>query len=255
MDITTCHAIITGGASGLGRATAQRVVADGGMVTILDRDTARGQEAAKELGATARFAELDVTDEAAMTGAVADAVAELGPVTLAVACAGVATPGRILGRAGVLALETYKTVIMVNLIGTFNLMKAAAERMQHNQPDADGGRGVIVNTASVAAYEGQVGQAAYASSKGGVVGLTLPAARELAQFGIRVMTIAPGLFLTPMMSGLPEEVQASLAASTPFPKRLGAPAEYADLVACIYRNDMLNGAVIRLDGAVRLAAR
>jgi NAD(P)-dependent dehydrogenase (short-subunit alcohol dehydrogenase family) len=255
MDISACHAVVTGGASGLGRATAARVAAEGGKVTILDRDAARGEAAAKALGKAARFQELDVTDEAAMAQAVAGSIGAFGPLTLAVSCAGVATPGRILGREGVLPLETYATVIGINLIGTFNLLKAAADAMQANDTDADGTRGLIVNTASVAAYEGQVGQAAYASSKGGVVGLTLPAARELAQFGIRVMTIAPGLFLTPMMAGLPEDVQKSLAAATPFPKRLGTPEEYADLVAYLYGNNMLNGEVIRLDGAVRLAAR
>ncbi len=255
MDLRSCHAIVTGGASGLGAATAARVVAAGGRVTILDRDTERGEAKAAELGAAARFHALDVTDEDGMIGAIAGSIEAFGPLALAVSCAGVATPGRIVSRKGVLPLDTYKTVIMINLVGTFNTMKAAADAMQHNEPDADGTRGVIVNTTSVAAYEGQVGQAAYSSSKGGIVGLTVPAARDLAQYGIRVLTIAPGLFLTPMMKGLPEDVQESLAASTPFPKRLGTPEEYADLVAAIYGNNMLNGEVIRLDGAVRLAAR
>jgi NAD(P)-dependent dehydrogenase (short-subunit alcohol dehydrogenase family) len=255
MELSTCHAIVTGGASGLGAATASRVVAAGGKVTVLDRDARRGEAKAGELGTAARFHAVDVTDEDGMLSAIAGSVEAFGPLTLAVSCAGVATPGRIIGRKGVLPLDTYKTVIMINLIGTFNTMKAAADAMQHSEPDADGSRGVIVNTASVAAYEGQVGQAAYSSSKGGIVGLTLPAARDLAQYGIRVMTIAPGLFLTPMMQGLPDDVQESLAAATPFPKRLGTAEEYADLVAAIYANTMLNGEVIRLDGAVRLAAR
>ncbi len=255
MDLKTCHAVVTGGASGLGAATGAAIVAAGGRATLLDRDAEHGQAVAAELGDGARFRQADVTDEADITRAIAESIGAFGPLTLAVNCAGVATPGRIVGRDGPLALDTYKTVIMINLIGTFNVLKAAATVMQGNEPDQEGGRGVIVNTASVAAYEGQIGQAAYASSKGGVVGLTLPAARELARFGIRVVTIAPGLFLTPMMRGLPEDVQQSLAAGTPFPKRLGTSEEYAALVETIYTNAMLNGTTIRLDGAVRLAER
>lgn len=255
MQIEDRHAAVTGGASGLGAATAARIVADGGRVTILDRDADKGEARAADLGDRARFRRLDVVDEADMTAAIGEAVAAFGPLTLMVSCAGVANPGRILGRNGVLPLDSYKTVIMINLVGSFNAMKAAADAMRHNEPDSGGCRGLIVNTASVAAYEGQVGQAAYASSKGGLVGLTLPAARDLAQYGVRVMTVAPGLFLTPLMEGLPEDVQRSLAAGAPFPKRLGTAEEYADLVAAIHANDMLNGEVIRLDGAVRLAAR
>lgn len=255
MQIEDRHAAVTGGASGLGAATAARIVADGGRVTILDRDADKGEAHAAALGDRARFRRLDVTDEADMTAAIGEAVAAFGPLILMASCAGVANPGRILGRNGVLPLDSYKTVIAINLVGSFNAMKAAADAMRHNEPDSGGCRGLIVNTASVAAYEGQVGQAAYASSKGGLVGLTLPAARDLAQYGIRVMTVAPGLFLTPLMEGLPEDVQRSLAANTPFPKRLGTAEEYADLVAAICANDMLNGEVIRLDGAVRLAAR
>lgn len=255
MNIQDSHAAVTGGASGLGAATAARIVADGGRVTILDRDAGKGEAHAAALGGRARFRRLDVTDEADMVAAVGEAVAAFGPLTLMVSCAGVANPGRILGRNGVLPLDSYKTVIAINLVGSFNAMKAAADAMRHNTPDSGGCRGLVVNTASVAAYEGQVGQAAYASSKGGLVGLTLPAARDLAQYGIRVMTVAPGLFLTPLMEGLPEDVQRSLASDTPFPKRLGTAEEYAELVAAIYANDMLNGEVIRLDGAVRLAPR
>ena len=255
MRIADCHAIVTGGASGLGAATAARIVAEGGKVTLLDRDAGKGEAHAAALGASARFRRLDVVDEADMTAAVGESIEAFGPLTLMTSCAGVANPGRILGRKGVLPLDSYRTVISINLIGSFNAMKAAADAMRHNEPDSGGCRGLIVNTASVAAYEGQVGQAAYASSKGGLVGLTLPAARDLAQYGIRVMTVAPGLFLTPLMEGLPEDVQESLAAGTPFPKRLGTPEEYADMVAAVYANDMLNGEVIRLDGAVRLAAR
>ncbi len=255
MQMEHCHAIVTGGASGLGAASAARIAAGGGKVTILDRDAEKGASHAAALGEAARFRRLDITDEADTMSAVGESVAEFGPLTLMLSCAGVANPGRILGRNGVLPLDSYKTVITINLVGSFNAMKAAADAMRHNEPDSGGCRGLIVNTASVAAYEGQVGQAAYASSKGGLVGLTLPAARDLAQYGIRVMTIAPGLFLTPLMEGLPQKAQDSLAANTPFPKRLGRPEEFADLVAAIYANDMLNGEVIRLDGAVRLAPR
>lgn len=255
MDFTTCHAVVTGGASGLGAATVAHIVTAGGKVTVLDRDAERGHTTAAKFGDNARFCQLDVTEEQGMVNAITGSIEAYGPLTLAVACAGIGTPGRILSRKGPLPLETYKTVVNVNLIGTFNTMKAAADAMQSNEPDADGSRGVMVCTSSVAAYEGQVGQAAYASSKGGIVGLTISAARDLAQFGIRVMTIAPGLFLTPLMAGLPEDVQASLAAATPFPQRLGSAEEFARLVGTIYENNMLNGETIRLDGAVRLAAR
>lgn len=255
MDPKNCVAIVTGGASGLGAATAEYILAGGGKVTLLDVNQEAGEAKAKALGSAARFRKADVTDEADIEAAVAEAVEAFGPLTFVVNCAGIATPGRIISRKGVLPLETYKSVIMVNLVGSFNVMKAGAMAMQNNEPDADGCRGVVINTSSVAGYEGQVGQAAYASSKGGIVGLTLPAARDLAQWGIRVCTIAPGLFLTPMMEGLPQDVQDSLAAGTPFPKRLGTAEEYGDLAMAIYRNNMLNGETIRLDGAVRLAAR
>lgn len=255
MDPKTCNAVVTGGASGLGAATAEAIIAAGGKVTMLDVNAEAGEALARKLGSASRFRKADVTDEADITAALDEAVAAFGPVTFVVNCAGVATPGRIIGRKGVLPLDTYKNVIMINLVGSFNVMKAGAAAMQNNEPDSDGCRGLVINTASVAGYEGQVGQAAYASSKGGIIGLTLPAARDLAQWGIRVCTIAPGLFLTPMMAGLPQDVQDSLAAGTPFPKRLGTAAEYADLAMAIYRNNMLNGETIRLDGAVRLAAR
>ena len=255
MRIADCHAIVTGGASGLGAAAAARIVAGGGKVTLFDRDADKGAAHAAALGAAARFRRIDVVDEADMTAAVGESVAAFGPLTLMASCAGVANPGRILGRKGVLPLDSYKTVVAINLFGSFNAMKAAADAMRHNEPDSGGCRGLIVNTASVAAWEGQIGQAAYASSKGGLVGLTLPAARDLAQYGIRVMCIAPGLFLTPLMESLPRDVQESLAANTPFPRRLGRPEEFADLLAAIYANDMLNGETIRLDGAVRLAPR
>lgn len=255
MELGSCHAFITGGASGLGAGTAEAIIAAGGKATLVDRDAERGTAKAAELGDSARFRQADVTDEDDIIAALKESIDAYGPLNLVVNCAGVATPGRIIGRKGPLPLETYKTVIMINLVGSFNVMKSAAVEMQNNEPDADGCRGLVINTASVAAYEGQVGQAAYASSKGGIVGLTISAARDLAQFGIRVMTIAPGLFLTPMMAGLPEDVQKSLAEGTPFPQRLGTAAEYGDLVKSIYTNNMLNGETIRLDGAVRLAAR
>ena len=255
MELNNCHAIVTGGASGLGAATATAVVKHGGKATIFDRDESRGVDTAKTLGSDAFFRKVDVTSESDVATAVSEANESFGPFSLVVNCAGVATPGRIIGRKGVLPLATYSNVIMINLVGSFNVLKAAAESMQNNQGDSDGCRGLIINTASVAGYEGQVGQAAYASSKGGIISLTLPAARDLAQFGIRVVTIAPGLFETPMMKGLPEDVQDSLAKSTPFPQRFGTSEEYAELVLAIYNNNMINGETIRLDGAVRLAPR
>ncbi|SVB56434.1 uncharacterized protein METZ01_LOCUS209288 [marine metagenome] len=255
MELNSCHAIVTGGASGLGAATAAAVVNNGGTTTILDRDDQRGSETAKNLGDAARFRLADVTNESDVATAVTEAVEAFGPISLVVNCAGVGTPGRILSRKGVLPLATYTNVIMINLVGSFNVMKASAEAMQTNDTDTDGCRGLIINTASVAGYEGQVGQVAYSSSKGGIIGLTLPAARDLAQFGIRVVTIAPGLFDTPMMGSLPEDVQESLAKGTPFPQRLGTSEEYAKLAVAIFNNNMINGETIRLDGAVRLAPR
>jgi len=246
-------ALITGGASGLGEATARRLLADGAAVVLVDLPGGRGEELAAELGERARFAPADVRDEDQVRAAVG-AATDLGELRVVVNCAGVATPGRILSRRGVHDLEAYRTVIEINLIGTFNVLRLAAEAMAANEPvDAD--RGVIVMTASVAAYDGQIGQAAYASSKGGVVGLTITAARDLADKGIRVMTIAPGIFETPMMAGLGEEVRASLEALVPHPARLGKPQEYAALVAHIVDNPLLNGEVIRLDGALRMPPR
>ncbi|NLG21722.1 MAG: SDR family NAD(P)-dependent oxidoreductase [Actinomycetales bacterium] len=254
MQITSnTVALITGGASGLGEATARRLLADGAAVVLVDLPGGRGEELAAELGERARFAPADVRDEDQVRAAVG-AATDLGELRVVVNCAGVATPGRILSRRGVHDLEAYRTVIEINLIGTFNVLRLAAEAMAANEPvDAD--RGVIVMTASVAAYDGQIGQAAYASSKGGVVGLTITAARDLADKGIRVMTIAPGIFETPMMAGLGEEVRASLEALVPHPARLGKPQEYAALVAHIVDNPLLNGEVIRLDGALRMPPR
>lgn len=246
-------ALVTGGASGLGRATAKALLEAGARVVLLDLPGDALDKAAADLGEGAVASPADVREEAAVSAAVSAATA-LGPLRVVVNCAGVATPGRILGRQGVLPLETFRTVIDINLVGTFNVMRLAAVAMRDNEP-LDGDRGVIVNTASVAAFEGQVGQAAYASSKGGVASLTISAARDLAQWGIRVMTIAPGIFGTPMMKGLPEKAQESLAKQMPHPARLGLPEEYAALVRHIVENPYLNGEVVRLDAAVRMAPR
>ena len=254
MQITdSTVALITGAASGLGEQTARRLLDAGARVLLVDLPGGRGEELADELGDRVGFAAADVRDPEQVAAAVA-AAAELGELRVVVQCAGVATPGRILSRRGVLDLEAYRTVVEINLIGTFNVLRLAAESMARNEP-VDGDRGVVVMTASVAAFDGQVGQAAYASSKAGVVGLTLTAARDLADKGIRVMTIAPGVFETPMMSGLGEEVKSSLEALVPHPSRLGRPEEYAALVAHIVDNPMLNGEVIRLDGALRMPPR
>ncbi|WRP15812.1 SDR family NAD(P)-dependent oxidoreductase [Geochorda subterranea] len=247
-------ALVTGGASGLGEAAVRRLHRLGARVVVADVAVARGQSLAAELGEGARFVEVDVTDEAAVSRSVQAAVG-LGPLRILVNAAGIGVARRILGREGPMPLDEFARVIQVNLVGTFNALRLAAAAMAEAPPDEEGERGVIVNTASVAAFEGQIGQAAYAASKGGVVGLTLPAARELARFGIRVVTIAPGVFDTPMVGALPEPVRTSLEAQVPFPPRLGRPDEYAALVQHIVENPMLNGAVIRLDGALRMASR
>ncbi len=246
-------ALVTGGASGLGRATARELTAAGAAVVLLDLPGSAGEEAAAELGDRARFAPGDVTSPDDVAAAVA-AARELGGLHVVVSCAGVATPGRVVGRDGPLPLEQFSRVVTINLIGTFNVIRLAVEAMLEHEP-VDGERGVIVNTASVAAFEGQVGQAAYSASKAGVAGMTLPIARDLADRQIRCMAIAPGIFATPMLAGLPQEVQDSLAAQVPHPRRLGDPAEYAALVRHICENPMLNGEVIRLDGAIRMAPR
>lgn len=255
MKFEAIRAVVSGGASGLGRATAERIVAAGGAVTLLDVNAEQGERTAAELGADARFLRTDVSDEAAMDAAVADAAAAMGGLDLCVACAGVVGAGLALGKEGPMPLEHFARTISINLVGTFNLIRVGAAHMQRNAPNEDGERGLCVNTASVAAYEGQIGQAAYSASKGGVVGMTLPLAREFARHGIRVVSIAPGLFLTPMLESLPEQVQQSLASSVPFPSRLGRPDEYAALVQTIVESPMLNGETIRLDGAIRLAPR
>lgn len=253
MDIRGLAAVVTGGGSGLGAATARRLAAAGARVAVLDLNADAALAGARELGGLA--VRCDVADAASATDALAEARAAQGPARVLVNCAGIGTAKRILGREGPQPLEEFERVVRVNLFGSFNMLRLAAADMAGLEPLEDGERGIVVSTASVAAYEGQVGQAAYAASKGGIVSLTLPAARELAQFGIRVMTIAPGLFLTPLMRTLPEEVQAGLAASIPFPKRLGQPEEFADLVLTCVANRSLNGEVIRLDGALRLPPR
>jgi NAD(P)-dependent dehydrogenase (short-subunit alcohol dehydrogenase family) len=252
MDIKTAIAVVSGGASGLGNAVARRVVDEGGRAALLDVNEEQGQAAAAALGDAAIFVRTDVSNEDEVNAAVAKAVDAFGGVTLCVNCAGVIGAGRVLGRDGPMPGEFFTRVIMVNLVGSFLLSKACADAMQHNEPNDEGERGVIINTASVAAFEGQVGQSAYSASKAGVAGMALPMAREFARIGVRVNTVAPGIFMTPMMEGLPEDVQASLAAQVPFPSRLGRPDEFADLVAYLYRNVMLNAETIRQDGAIRM---
>ena len=252
MDLKTAKAVITGGASGLGYATAQRVIDAGGHAVLLDINEEQGAASVKKLGDRALFVRTDVANEDAVKAATKKASDFMGGITLAVNCAGIATAGRTLGREGPWPAENFNRVIQINLVGTYNVTKEAAAVMQLNEPNAEGERGVVISTASVAAFEGQIGQAAYSASKGGVVGMMLPLAREFAQFGIRVNTIAPGIFMTPMMAGMPEEVQESLGRQIPFPPRLGRPEEYADTAAFIYGNPVVNGETIRIDGAIRM---
>ena len=253
MQLEQVKALVTGGVSGLGLAVVRHILANGGKAVMLDINDEAGAAAADELGT--RYIRTDVTSEQGVIDAVDQAVEANGGLNVAVSCAGIIGAGRVLGREAPMALDFFANTIRVNLIGSFNVAKAAANRMQHNQPFEDDERGVIVNTASVAAYEGQIGQAAYSASKGGVVGMTLPMARELARFGIRVMTVAPGIFWTPMVDGMPDHVQESLAASIPFPSRLGRSEEFARLVGHIIESPYLNGTTVRLDGAVRLAPK
>jgi NAD(P)-dependent dehydrogenase (short-subunit alcohol dehydrogenase family) len=256
MQPENVKALITGGVSGLGLSVAEHFVAHGGKVALFDVNADKGAQAVAALGNDkAVFLRTDVTDEDGVRANVASAAEFMGGLNVAVNCAGILGAGRMLGRDGAMPLKNFAGTVMVNLVGSFNVAKAAAERMQDNEPGEDGERGVIINTASVAAFDGQIGQAAYSASKGGVVGMTLPMARELARFGIRVMTIAPGIFWTPMVDGMPAAIQESLSASIPFPSRLGTSTEFAALVAHILGNRYLNGETIRLDGAVRLAPK
>lgn len=254
MKLDGASALITGGASGLGNATATRLAAAGVSVVIVDLPSSAGEDAAARLGANARFVAADVADENAVQAAV-DAAVALAPLRVVVNCAGVATPGKVLGRDGILPLADFSRVIQINLLGTFNVVRLAAAAMSQSEPDADGERGVIINTASVAAFDGQIGQPAYAASKGAVHAMTLPLAREFARYGIRVNTIAPGIMETPMLKGLPQAAQESLGQQVPFPSRLGRPDEYAALVEHIAANTYLNGETIRLDGAIRMAPK
>jgi len=255
MDITGKVALVTGGASGLGAATAKMIVAEGGHVVIADVNEAAGQTLAEELGHTARFVRTDVTDAAQADAAVKTAMDAFGALHISVQCAGIADAQRVIGKNGPADLERFSKVIRINLIGAFNVARLAAWVMAPNAPNEEGERGVIINTASVAAFDGQIGQAAYAASKGGIAAMTLPLARDLSSVGIRVMAIAPGIFDTPMLAGMPEDVRTALGAMVPFPKRLGRPSEYAQLVRDIIENPMLNGEVIRLDGAIRMAPK
>jgi NAD(P)-dependent dehydrogenase (short-subunit alcohol dehydrogenase family) len=255
MQITGRTFIITGGASGLGRASAEAIITAGGNVVLLDVNSETGTSAEQALGSKARFAQADVTSEEQVTAAVALAVSAFGGLHGAVNAAGIGPAAKVLGKNGPHALDLFQKTINVNLVGTFNVIRLAAAQMAQNQPMDTGERGVIVNTASIAAFDGQIGQPAYAASKGGIVGLTLPVAREFASLGIRVVTIAPGIFDTPLLAGLPEPARISLGQQVPFPSRLGRPAEYGALVRHVLENEMLNGEVIRLDGALRMAPR
>jgi NAD(P)-dependent dehydrogenase (short-subunit alcohol dehydrogenase family) len=253
MDISGSGALVVGGASGLGEATARRLVEAGGVVTIADVNADKGRAIADELGAS--FAQVDVREEAQVQAAVEQAAAADGGLRIAVTCAGTGWAQKVANSNGPHPLQPFEIIIGINLIGTFNVLRLAAAAMIGNEPNADGERGVLINTASVAAFDGQIGQVAYSASKGGVVGMTLPVARDLAQYGIRVNTIAPGLFDTQLLAALPEEARESLGKTIPFPPRLGRPSEYAQLAEQIVVNPMLNGETIRLDGAIRMAPR
>lgn len=252
MDISQTVAVVSGGASGLGAASARAIVAGGGRVVLLDRDATRGAAMASDLGENARFAQADVTSADSVETARDFALSEFGKITAAVNCAGVATAAKTVGREGAHPLAEFQRTIDINLVGSFNVCRLAAEAMQDNAPNADGERGVLINTASVAAFDGQKGQPAYAASKGGIAAMSLPMARDLANIGVRSMAIAPGLFLTPMLEGLPEAAQEALASQPLFPQRLGKPSEFGSLVAFIIGAAYLNGSTIRLDGGIRL---
>jgi len=255
VDIQDKTFLISGGASGLGAATARMILGHGGRVVLADLNDVAGDAHVAELGSDIRFVRTDVTDEASVQNAVTESVTAFGGIHGVICCAGVVSGEKVLGKQGPHALRSFARTLEINLVGTFNMIRLATSVMRENEPNEDGERGVVICTASVAAFDGQIGQAAYSASKAGVVGMTLPIARELAEHGIRVMTIAPGIFETSMLLGLPANVQASLGVQVPFPPRLGRPREFAQLVQSIIENPMLNGEVIRLDGAIRMAAR
>jgi len=255
MDIKDCVAVVTGGASGLGEATARSFLQNGARVAIFDIQEDKGVALAKELGSDALFVKADITDGNNTQSAINKVIDSFKRINIVVNCAGVADSGKLLGKKGPLDLAHFNKVIQINLVGTVNVTRLAVEQMVKNAPNEDGEKGVVINTASAAAFDGQIGQVAYSASKAGVAGMTLPLARECAAYGIRVMTIAPGIFMTPMIAAMPQNVQESLGMMVPFPQRLGKPTEYAQLVKHIIENPMLNGEVIRLDGAIRMAAR
>ena len=253
MKMQDISAIVTGGASGLGEATVKNIVENGGKVTIIDRSEDKGITLAESLGnENVLFMKADVTNEAEIQDAISKTIQTFGKINAVVNCAGIGVGEKVVSKDKVHDLDRFRKVIEVNLVGTFNVIRLAAEKMVQNDPNEEGERGVVINTASVAAFEGQIGQAAYSASKGGIVGMTLPLARDLARSGVRVMTIAPGLIDTPLFGGLPEQARAALGAMVPFPPRLGYPSEYAMLVKSIIENPMLNGETIRLDGAIRM---
>lgn len=255
MNIQRNTFVVSGGASGLGEATSRMIVENGGNVVILDVNAEAGNDLEAQLGDSVLFVQADITQEAAVVEALDTAIAKFGKIDGLINCAGLGPAKRILGKNGIHDLAFFQKIINVNLVGSFNTLRLVADRMQHNTPNAEGERGIIINTASVAAFEGQIGQAAYSASKGGIVSMTLPVARELARVGIRVMAVAPGIFETPLLASYTQEVRDSLGAQVPFPSRLGKPSEYALLVKSIIENVMLNGEVIRLDGSIRMAAK
>ena len=255
MELKGKTAIVTGGASGLGEACVRRFIAEGANASIFDLDSQKGRRLVDELGPQAVYCDTDVTGESSVQAAVDETMTAYGAIDIVINCAGIGTPAKVLGKDGPMDLDHFNQVVQVNLVGTINVLRLAAAKMVMNPPDENGEKGVVINTASAAAFDGQIGQAAYSASKAGVVGMTLPIAREFADYGIRVVTVAPGLFKTPMLESLPEKVQAALGKMVPFPKRLGKPSEFARLARDIVENPMLNGETIRLDGAIRMAAK